>query len=45
MKTLPPKDIVQRLIPTGYFIPAILVGLWWARYGSEAWVPAAQNKN
>jgi len=45
MKTLPPKYIVERLIPAGYFIPAILVGLWWSRYGPEAWVPASQNKN
>jgi len=43
--TIPPKDIVARLIPTGYYIPAILVGLWWSRYGREAWFVAAQSRN
>jgi len=45
MSTLPPKPVVVRIISTGYFIPAVLVCLWWSRYGPEAWVAATQSTN
>jgi len=45
MSTLPPKPIVVRIIATGYYIPSVLIGLWWTRYGPEAWIPATQSRN
>ncbi len=45
MSTLPDKPVVVRIICTGYYIPAVLVGLWWQKYGPYAWIPAAQSRN
>jgi len=47
MTSLPnvPRRVLLRMIPQGYYFPALLICLWRPRYGNMAWMPGMQNRN